>query len=514
MIVYFINNFTKKYIQLLFSLICGIFGMFAFAPYNFWPGSIIALTRLLVLILNVKYKKIIWHTLLWGIGFFGTGLNWIYIGINQFINAYHYINIFLIILLTLYLTCYPILFSISCIILRSSITKWSLIGLAPILWSIVERLRGNTIIGFPWLQFGYSQIDGPIKGIAPILGVEGITFILVFISSLLALSITMMQLLPFAISIILLILITPLSSINWYHIKPNSLINVALVQGNIDQYFYWDPSNIESILKIYLQHTLPILEKTHIIIWPETAIPGNEIMHNKFLVELDYQLKKHHTCLITGIIDTKFTKNSYEHYNSIIVLGNADSYTYSNCNRYNKHHLVLCAESFPCKRFLKKLSYYLNIPITVINPGNYFQPQLQTHNIKMTAAICYEIILGSQIRNNFKPDTDFLLTIANDIWFGNSAGPWQHFQMVRMRALELGRPILCGTNNGITAVINANGTIKSQIPQFISSVLNTDIMSTTGTTPYAKFGSWWLFGIIIIFLIHLTIFKKKIKNIL
>ncbi len=492
---------TSLWASVFFALLFGIAGTFSFSPFHFWPAAILSLFGLLSLTLNRSIKQSGLIGFCWGLGLFGSGISWVYVSIFEFGGMSAPISLFIVLLLVAYLSLYVLLFSCLLVALCPQTTWWRSTLAAPVLWQITEYLRRSIFTGFPWLQFGYTQIQGPLQGIAPILGVEGITFILMIVTGLLIYAWHERLKSALLLALAFLFLPWPLRYLDWFTPEPKKAVQIALVQGNIDQSIKMDINSINDILQIYKNETLPDIDKASIIIWPESAIPDIEKNQKKFLKEMDELFRKHHSSLITGILGEKKSSAAPIHdllFNKVIVIGQKNPYEYPAINSYEKHHLVPFGESIPFENILNRLTPFFNRPMSSFSSGRYKQAPLNVKGLNVITAICYEIILGQQIRDNFKPNTDFLLTISNDAWFGHSIGPWQHFQMARMRALELGRPLLRVTNTGVTALIGPRGDILAKLPQFTRQVLSATLIPTYGITPYARFGIWPLCSVTLI----------------
>ncbi|WP_105900961.1 apolipoprotein N-acyltransferase [Vibrio gangliei] len=477
--------------RLILAAFIGALTTLAFAPFSYWPIAILSPFVLLLLLNNQTTKMGFWIALAWGLGQFGTGINWVHVSIDTFGGMPKIASVGLMALLVTYLALYPALFGALLNRFFAKTNALRLVIAAPILWLITDCLRGWVMTGFPWLWLGYSQIDSPLNGFAPISGVESITLALWLIAGGLAITLLNKQWQYLALPVGVFAVSIGLNQVDWVKPNPETTTSFALIQGNIDQKMKWVPSHRWPTLMKYTDMSRANWG-TDIIIWPEAAIPALESDLPAFLHNLDTAAKANNSALITGVLSQD---DMGLFYNNVLTLGDngLGPYDYDTAKRYSKHHLLPFGEFVPFGDLLRPIAPFFNLPMSSFQRGEYIQPNLVAHGRHLLAALCYEIIFSDQVRDNVTDDTDFILTLSNDAWFGDSIGPLQHMEIARMRALELGKPLIRATNNGVTAVTDYKGKITKQVPQFQTEVLKAEVTSTSGNTPYTFIGCWLLY---------------------
>ena len=478
----------------LVAAFVGALTTFAFTPFQYWPIAILSPAILFLLLQNQSTRRALLIGFCWGVGQFATGISWVHVSISNFGGMPMAAGLLLMVLLISYLALYPALFA--GLLNRFFPTGKTRFFIAiPALWILSELARGWVFTGFPWLWLGYSQIDSPLAGLAPVGGVEVISFAIIVTASSLAFVITTRAwkwcLLPAAIFTVA----SGLNQVEWVTPDPESRTSFALIQGNIAQERKWLLSERWPTIMKYMDLSRKNWD-ADIIIWPEAAIPAIEREVASFLSNVDSAAKMNESALLTGIINRKDGR----YFNSVLTLGDTSDgdYDYRTQHRYSKHHLLPFGEFVPFEDILRPLAPLFNLPMSSFSRGGFIQHNIIAKGRHLAPALCYEIIFGDQVRQNISEATDFILTLSNDAWFGDSIGPLQHMEIARMRALETGKPVIRSTNNGVTAVTDYKGKIIAQLPQFETHVLRAEVASTTGFTPYRTLGSWPLIGFILV----------------
>jgi apolipoprotein N-acyltransferase len=134
------------------------------------------------------------------------------------------------------------------------------------------------------------------------------------------------------------------------------------------------------------------------------------------------------------------------------------------------------------------------IPMADFSAGTAARPLLRVGNRIAGAAVCYEDVFPGEVMQAL-PEAQFLISVSNDAWFGDSLAPHQHLEMARMRALEGGRPMVRATNTGISAIIDWRGRVVGRIPSFVRETLTAAVQPRSGATPFVRLGNWLPIGL-------------------
>ena len=178
--------------------------------------------------------------------------------------------------------------------------------------------------------------------------------------------------------------------------------------------------------------------------------------------------------------------------------------------QYDKLHLVPFGEYIPLRDFLSELANYFSPKD--FSPGNP-KPNFHLEGFgDIITLICYEILFSNEIKKRITKKTNLLINITNDAWFGKTIGPHQHLALAKIKAVELGLPIVRVANTGISAFISPYGEEIATINLGKEGAKTIRILKGLENTLYKKFGEIIFFMLILVFFGISLILPSKITG--
>jgi apolipoprotein N-acyltransferase len=471
----------------LLATASGALVVLGFAPFGWHPLVLLGLAGLLMSLQGASPRTGFWRGWLFGIGLLGFGVFWIRISLNEFGNMDAWVAH---LLTALFVTVLALYYGLLGWLLRrlDRGPPWIVpVLLFPALYILVEWLRGWLFTGFPWLSLGYTQIDGPLSGYAPLAGVYGVG-LLVTLSAGLLWGLLRWSRRGRMLAAVVLIMIwgggVGLQQIRWTE-PSGPTFRAAVVQASIPQSIKWDPDLLVTTMETYWDLTERNLDAA-VVVWPETAIP--DFLHEVreiFVDPVAHRAREEGTEIVMGI--PVMEQDTGRYFNALLSVGSRE-------DLYAKRHLVPFGEFLPFKAWLGPLVDLFEVPMSDFSRGSADRPLLAVGDRVAGVSICYEDVFPSEVSQAL-PDAEFLINVSNDAWFGDSLAPHQHLEMARMRALENERFLLRATNTGISAIIDERGRLLGTVQSFVRGDFGAEVQPRAGSTPFVRVGNRLAIGL-------------------
>ena len=503
-------------VAVLFLL--GAVGAAAMPPLSLTPALLVAFTGF-VWILDGSSRPIRAAIDGWwfGFGFLVPGLYWIAYALMTDVAQFWWLLPLAVLGLPALLALFPALAGAAAYFLWLPGAA-RVVSLA-VAWTLAEWLRGHVFTGFPWNLVGYTWTwsDEALQT-ASLIGVYGLSFFTV----LLAATFAAFSDAPAARPSHAMArgrdlrdgpshsLRPPAGPGRWWLAGFGTVcvaggilfgvmrlagadgravdgVELRVVQANIAQAFKWQPEEMRANLERHLVLTRsPGIERMRVVIWSETAMPYALDDSPELRAALGGLLSPG-ALLVTGVPRVEMDASGRflsGIWNSVAVLDSAGTLV----GGYDKAHLVPFGEYVPLRPILAALGLGKVVPgVLDYSPG----PGLLTLELpglpSISPLVCYEVIFPGAVALD-EPRPGWLLNLTNDAWYGHSAGPYQHFAMARVRAVEEGLPLVRAANTGISGVIDAYGRVRARLGLQETGALDAFLPVALPPTFYARWG--------------------------
>ncbi len=489
----------------LAALAAGMVCALGLPPLNLFPALWLGLPLLILLLRGTaRPRQAFVLGWLFAFGYFVVGLYWIAAALFVDIEQFFWLLPFTLAGLPAVLALYYGL--ASWLVQHSRLQGVAGALLLALLFSLAEFARGHLFTGFPWNLFGYVWADIlPMAQSVSLFGSYGLTLVTLVAACLPAALVETPG--RRAVAANLLALATLASLAVWGGLRlaeqPTAYTtgnHVRLVQPNIAQQMKWDPKarerNFQTLLGL---SAAPAAQPITHIIWPETALTGYAAQDAERRAALVAALPPG-AFLLTGTArrEPDTAGNRWDFFNSLVALAPSGDVAAT----YDKFHLVPFGEYVPLRGFAPVASLTSGMGAFTAGPGpqNLTVPGLPV----FSPLICYEVIFpGAVVTPAQRPQ--FLINITNDGWYGNTAGPYQHLAIARMRAIEEGLPLLRVANTGISAVVDSQGRVLQSLPLSSQGVLDSAVPAAAPAAPWFARSGNLIFWCLLIFLSGLTL---------
>jgi apolipoprotein N-acyltransferase len=489
--------------QLLLVTVSGVVFGLAFPKTGWWPLAFVALAPL---ILGMSRRGGIPPSLLgmsWGFGFFGLLLSWLYEFFRHYGQLGATLSVATLTVLVAYLSVYPGLFSHFGSLLLGRYGSRGMFLLPP-LWVALEWIRGHALSGFPWGLAGYSLVPClPLVQISAVTGVYGISFLVVLINAAGAAWLTRFpprESSPLKISLLTAATAAAIAGFGGWQMSrpagegPETI--VGLIQASIPQDEKWSPEAARAILDRHESLSEEAARRgARLILWPESSSPlplshpsaeeaGGAVVANRpYREDLESLARQSGASLLFGTVDYRTEGREVRPVNAAALVRPNGTWGPT----YAKMHLVPFGEYVPLAPLLGFVNRFAQGAIGDFLSGS--EPVVaRVDGLTVGTCICYEMAFPELVRRFPLQGADVLANLTNDAWFGTSSGPYQHFQMAVLRAVENRRYLVRAANTGITAIVDPRGRVLARTALQETRVLTGTIRAIRGKTVYVRVG--------------------------
>ncbi len=477
-----------------------------------------------------KSLKLLQGTLLGyaqGVLWYAGNCYWIYRTMHLYGDIPRLPSLGILLLFSLYLGLYTALFGSLVTVLGCRYSRNQVLCAVPFLWVAVELARGR-ITGFPWDLLGYTQIDNLFfTRLAPWTGVMGLSFAVAAGNALWLLRPEMgmknlsgggssgrghypsFKFAGAAVAALVAVVATVVTVEGAHGVAEPAPEAATLLQEDlgVGSEASAETESKQQMLASFSQlsrkPTYPITDREHklyatqlgqparIIIWPEapTDFVDTDPMLRNTIGKLAVETKA--AVIVNDITLAGYKDGQPRLYNSASFFRPDGSYA----GRYDKMHLVPFGEYVPYKPVFFFTGNLLDGLLFV--PGVH-RTVFMTDAREYGVFICYESIFGDELRHFPMEGAQVLVNISDDGWYGDTSAPWEHLDMVRMRAIENHRWLLRATNTGVTAVIDPQGRVIRTIPRHVRASVQVPFGFCNDITFYSRHGDWfaWLCALV------------------